>query len=464
MPHIKDYKGKRAHMIGIGGSSMSGLAGMLKKAGVTVTGSDGTASYMTKMLENQGIEVHIGHHAENVHGADLIIYSAAISAENPERAEAAKLGIPQMERATLLGQLMEGYKHAINVCGTHGKTSTTSMIAEALLDAGLDPTVHIGGQLDYIGGSTRVGSHETFVVEACEFNASFLQFHPTVAVVTNIEEDHLDFYKDLDDICHAFDRFFALLPEDGVCIGNGDDPCVVSALKRCQVKTVTYGMGENNQWRPVNLVYDETGCAGFDFAFEGNPVAHVQLHVPGEFNVMHALATMAACVHVGADAAVVARSLEGFAAPHRRFELTGTVCGVKLYTDYGHNPAEMHSALENAAHQPHRRLFAVMQPHTYSRVKTLFKDYIHCCDLADEILITDIFAAREKDPGDIHATMLVDAMKKEGLPVHYTPTFDDAEKFLRENWQPGDLVITMSCGDVHLLNAQIQKHGDDYKA
>jgi len=464
MPHIKDYKGKRAHMIGIGGSSMSGLAGMLQKAGLTVTGSDGTASYMTKMLQDQGIEVRIGHNAENVHGADLIIYSAAISAENPERAQAAKLGIPQMERATLLGQLMEGYKHAINVCGTHGKTSTTSMIAEALLDAGLDPTVHIGGQLDYIGGSTRVGSHETFVVEACEFNASFLQFHPTVAVVTNIEEDHLDFYKDLDDICRAFDRFFALLPEDGVCIGNGDDPCVVQALARCKAKTITYGMGESNQWRPMNLVYDETGCAGFDFAFEGKPLAHVQLHVPGEFNVMHALATMAACVHVGAAPEIVAKSLEGFAAPHRRFELTGTVCGVKLYTDYGHNPAEMHSALENAAHQPHGRLFAVMQPHTYSRVKTLFKDYIHCCDLADEILVTDIFAAREKDPGDIHATMLVDAMKAEGLPVHYTPTFDNAEKFLRENWQPGDLVITMSCGDIHLLNQQIQKHGDDYKA
>ena len=462
MPHIKDYKGKRAHMIGIGGSSMSGLAGMLQKAGLTVTGSDGTASYMTRMLQNQGIEVHIGHSAENVRGADLVIYSAAISQENPERAEAAKLGIPQMERATLLGQLMEGYKHAINVCGTHGKTSTTSMIAEVLLDAGLDPTVHIGGQLDYIGGSTRVGSHETFVVEACEFNASFLQFHPTVAVVTNIEEDHLDFYKDLDDICHAFDRFFALLPEDGVCIGNGDDPCVAAALARCRVKTITYGMGEGNQWRPMNLIYDETGCAGFDFAFEGKPVAHVQLHVPGEFNLMHALATMAACVHVGAAPEVVAKSLEGFAAPHRRFELTGTVCGVKLYTDYGHNPAEMHSALENAAHQPHNRLFAVMQPHTYSRVKTLFKDYIHCCDLADEILVTDIFAAREKDPGDIHATMLVDAMKAEGLPVHYTPTFDDAEKFLRANWQPGDLVITMSCGDIHLLNQQIQKHGDDF--
>ena len=460
MPHIRNYKGKRAHMIGIGGSSMSGLAGMLMKAGVTVTGSDSAASYTTKMLEDQGITVHIGHSAENVHGADLVIYSAAISAENPERAEAARLGIPQMERATLLGQLMEGYAHAINVCGTHGKTTTTSMIAEALLDAGLDPTVHIGGQLDYIGGSTRVGSHETFVVEACEFNASFLQFHPTVAVVTNIEEDHLDFYKDLDDICHAFDRFFALLPENGVCVGNGDDPRVLAALARLKVKTVTYGMGAHNQWQPANLTYSETGCAGFDFAFEGKPLAHVQLQVPGEFNVMHALATMAACVEVGAQPEVVARSLAQFAAPHRRFEYTGTVCGVRLYTDYGHNPAEMRSALQNASRQPHNRLFAVMQPHTYSRVKTLFADYIHCCDLADELLITDIFAAREKDPGDIHATMLVDAIAATGQNVHYTPTFDDAEAYLRAHWQPGDLVITMSCGNIHLLNAQIQAHGD----
>ena len=462
MPHIKDYKGKRAHMIGIGGSSMSGLAGMLMQSGVAVTGSDSARSYMTDMLSDQGIGIHIGHHAENVHGADLVIYSAAISAENPERAEAARLGIPQMERATLLGQLMEGYAHAINVCGTHGKTTTTSMIAAALLDAGLDPTVHIGGQLDYIGGSTRVGSHETFVVEACEFNASFLQFHPSVAVVTNIEEDHLDFYKDIDDICHAFASFFSLLPEDGVCIGNGDDPRVLSELVKLPVRTVTYGMGRNCDWQPANLVYNETGCAGFDAALHGKPLAHVQLSVPGEYNVMHALATIAACVEVGVNPEIVAESLGRFAAPHRRFEYTGTVCGVKLYTDYGHNPAEMASALDNARHQPHNRLFAVMQPHTYSRVKTLFKDYIHCCDAADEILITDIFAAREKDPGDIHATMLVHAMKAEGLPVHYTPTFDDAERYLRASWQPGDLVITMSCGDVHLLNAQIQKHGDDY--
>ena len=461
MPHINDYTGKRVHMIGIGGSSMSGLAGMLAQRGIRVTGSDSARSYMTDTLTGQGISVSIGHRAENVDGADLVVYSAAIHPDNPERARASQLGIPQMERATLLGQLMEGYRHAINVCGTHGKTTTTSMIAEVLLDAGLDPTVHIGGQLDYIGGSTRVGGHDTFVAEACEFNASFLQFHPTIAVVTNIEEDHLDYYKDLEDICHAFGRFFSLLPEDGVCIGNGDDPRVVAQLCALPCRTMTFGFAKTCTWQPLNLVYDETGCGQFDAAKNGQIAAHVELHVPGEYNVLHALATMAACVEVGASAQTVAESLSRFTAPHRRFEYTGTVCGVKLYTDYGHNPAEMHSALANAVRQPHKTLWAVMQPHTYSRVKTLFKDYIHCCDLADEILITDIFAARETDPGDIHATMLVDAIAKTGQHVHYTPTFDDAEAYLRAHWQSGDLVITMSCGDIHLLNAQIQKHGEE---
>lgn len=464
MPHINDYTGKHVHMIGIGGSSMSGLAGMLRQRGVTVTGSDSARSYMTDALASQGIPVMIGHRAENIDGADLVVYSAAIAADNPERARAAALHIPQMERATLLGQLMEGYRHAINVCGTHGKTTTTSMIAEVLLDTGFDPTVHIGGQLDYIGGSTRVGGHDTFVVEACEFNASFLQFHPTIAVVTNIEEDHLDFYKDIDDISRAFGRFFALLPEDGVCVGNGDDPRVAALLSALPCRRVTYGFGPDCDWRPQNLVYDTTGCARFDAARNGRIEASVSLHVPGAYNVMHALATLAACAQVGADPRAVAESLSRFTAPHRRFEYTGTVCGVKLYTDYGHNPAEMHSALENASRQPHKRLFAVMQPHTYSRVKTLFADYIHCCDLADEILITDIFAAREKDPGDIHATMLVDAIAQTGQKVTYTPGFDEAEAYLRAHWQPGDLVITMSCGDIHLLNKQIEAHGDTWRA
>ncbi len=463
MPHIRDFEGKNVHMIGIGGSSMSGLAGMLRQRGIHVTGSDNARSYMTESLEKQGIPVTIGHRPENVHGADLVVFSAAISETNPERMEATRLEIPQMERSVLLGQLMEGYEHSINVCGTHGKTTTTSMIAEVLVENHTDPTVHIGGQLDYIGGSTRVGSHKLFVVEACEYHKSFLEFHPTIAVITNIEEDHLDYYRDIDDIYHAFEDFTSLLPENGVCIGYGDDPLVSRLLSTQKCRIVSFGISSDCTWSPRGLHYDVTGCADFDVARNGQVVTHVTLKIPGLYNVLHALATIAACTEVGISPDDVAHALNAFTAPHRRFEHTGDVCGVALYTDYGHNPAEMHSALQNAAMQPHGTLFAVVQPHTYSRLKTLFKDYIHCCDLADEILVTDIYAARETDPGDIHSTMLVDAIAATGQNVHYTPTFDDAEAYLRAHWKPGDLVITMSCGDIHLLNAQIQKHGDDYK-
>ena len=464
MQHIRDYAGKHVHMIGIGGSSMSGLAEMLRQNGVQVTGSDSVRSYLTDRLEAEDIPVAIGHRAENVRGAQLVVYSAAIHEENPERQAAKAAGVPQMERAVLLGQLMEGYGCSVNICGTHGKTTTTSMIAEALLDCGLNPTVHIGGQLDAIGGSTRVGSRDVFVAEACEYNGSFLHFHPTVAVITNIEADHLDYYKDLDDIERAFRAFASLLPADGVCIGYGGDPRVCRVLRTLSCRTVTFGRSrEEGDWYPEKLRWDESGCARFVCMHHGDSIAEVALRVPGEFNLLHAVAAFAACSAVHADPAAVAASLSRFDAPHRRFEHTGDVCGVRLYTDYGHNPAEMESALQNAAHQPHRKLWAVMQPHTYSRVKTLFKDYIHCCDAADEILITDIFAAREKDPGDIHATMLVDAIAKTGKSVHYTPGFDDAERYLRAHWAPGDLVITMSCGDIHLLNQQIQAHGDTWQ-
>ena len=460
MPHIFDYIGKRVHLVGIGGSSMSGLAGMLRQRGIAVTGSDSVRSSTTEQLEAQGIPVAIGHRAENVRNAALLVYSAAIHPDNPERAEAALLGIPQMERAGLLGQLMEGYRNAINVCGTHGKTTTTSMIAQALLCSGQDPTIHIGGQLDFIGGSTRVGGHDTFVVEACEYNGSFLQFHPSIAVITNIEEDHLDYYADLAAIAGAFQDFTDLLPEDGLCIGNGDDPLVRELLSKQRCRAVSYGLDASSDYHPGDLRWDECGCASFDVLCGAQVKGHIHLQVPGPFNVLHALSCVAACEAVGADLGKVCETLTRFEAPHRRFEHTGDVAGVALYTDYGHNPAEMRSALENAVHQPHRRLFAVVQPHTYSRLKSLFADYVRCCDLADEVLITDIFAAREDDPGDIHATMLVEAIAATGKPVHYTPGFDEAEAYLRAHWTPGDLVITMSCGDIHLLNRQIQEHGD----
>ena len=457
-PHIRDYTGKRVHMIGIGGSSMSGLALMLRSKGYIVTGSDQSSSYMTDMLIEKGIPVVIGHQAENVHGADLAVYTAAISADNPERVELARLGIPNMERAELLGQLMSVYPHSIGVCGTHGKTTTTSMLAQVFMEAGLDPTIHIGGQLDAIGGSTRIGEGDLFLAEACEFNASFLHMHPTMALVLNIEEDHLDFYRDIDHITETFGRFLALLPESGTCVGFGDDARVRYLMDRLSCRRITFGYDASNDIHPDNLTYDRTAHGAYDVRFPNGEQAHVSLRVPGVPNVTDSLACMAAAYACGIHAQTAADSLARFAGAHRRFEHTGTVQGVMLYHDYGHNPAEMRNVLATAKAQDHNRLWAVMQPHTYSRVKTLFDQYIDCCRDADEILITDIYAAREKDPGDIHATMLVDRIAATGQHVHYTPTFDDAERYLRAHWQPGDLVLTMGCGNINLLNDQIQKH------
>ncbi len=459
-PHIRDFQGQRIHMVGIGGSSMSGLAEMLLAKGYQVAGSDNTDSYATRKLVGKGIPVVIGHRAENVEGAALVIYTAAISPDNPERMACARLGIPTLERAHLLGQLMEGYPCAIGVCGAHGKTTTSSMLAQILLEAGVDPAISIGGSLDALGGGMRVGHGDMFLAEACEFNASFLQLRPTVATVLNIDADHLDFYRDIEHITETFAEFLALLPDDGTCIGCGDDARVLRLLDGLRCATFTYGLGEHNRWRPTELHFDETGHARFTATLDGEPMAHVALQVPGEFQALNALAALATAHAVGIDRALAARALGGFTGVHRRFELTGVVQGVCLYHDYGHNPTEMRNALAVAAMQPHNRLWAVMQPHTYSRVKRLFEGYLDCCDAADEILVTDIYAAREKDPGDIHSTMLVDRIAARGRSVHYTPTFDDTEAYLRAHWQPGDLVLTMGCGNVNLLNDQIAEHED----
>ncbi len=460
MIDILDYRGKRAHMIGIGGSSMSGLAEMLLKEGYTVTGSDNANSHAVERLRKMGIDVRVGHAAENVHGAALLIYSAAISPDNPERREAVRLGIPEMERSTLLGQLMRGHRNAVCVCGTHGKTTTSSMIAEALMECGMDPTVHIGGRLDALGGGSRIGKKDVFVAEACEFHGSFLEMHPTVAVVLNIEEDHLDWYKDIDHIEAAFGQFLSLLPENGTALGWGEDARVRRLFGRLKCETRTFGLEKNNDYYPENLSYNDTGCPRYDVMFRGEKLARAELKVAGAFNTVNSLAAFAAAHVCGAPPREIAESLSRFAGVHRRFELTGIIDGVKMYHDYGHNPTEMRGALSVGKMQHPNRLWAVMQPHTYSRVKSLFSDYLTCTQAADFTLVTDIYAAREKDPGDIKAEMIVEGMRQHGVNAVHTPTFDDTEKYLRAHWQPGDLVLTMGCGNINLLNEQMQLHGD----
>lgn len=459
VPHIRDYQGKRIHMIGIGGSSMSGLAQMLKEKGYIVSGSDNLETYTTRHLRDDlHIPVTIGHHAENVHGADLVVYTVAILPDNPERVELERLGLPSIERATLLGQLMEGFDTAIGVCGAHGKTTTTSMLSQVLMECGMDPSIHIGGSLDFIGGSTHIGRSGMFVAEACEFNASFLHLRPTVAVVLNIDADHLDFYRDIDHIEETFGKFLALLPPDGTAIGNGDDKRIMRLFSALSVRRLTFGLGEGCDYRPGRLTYDEYGHASFDLCFHVDVLGQITLQVPGEFQVYNALAALACAHSQGADMAMACHAMNEFKGAHRRFELTGEVEGVKLYHDYGHNPTEMRNVLSVARLQPHNCLWAVMQPHTYSRVKRLFDDYLTCTQAADFTLVTDIYAAREKDPGDIKASQIVEGMRAHGVNAVHTPTFDDTEAYLRAHWQPGDLVLTMGCGNINQLNDQIWEH------
>ncbi|MDY4139876.1 MAG: UDP-N-acetylmuramate--L-alanine ligase [Eubacteriales bacterium] len=458
VPHIRDYTGKRIHMIGIGGSSMSGLAEMLIDKGYRVTGSDRSEGYLLGDVRGKGAEVFVGHRAENVHGADLVVYTAAIPADNPERVEAERRGIPSMERATLLGQLMEGYREAVGVCGAHGKTTTTSMLSQILVEGGADPTIHIGGKLDAIGGSTRIGQGEAFLAEACEFRRSFLQMRPTMAVVLNIDADHLDCYRDIDEIEETFGRFLHLLPERGLAIGKGTDARILRQLAKLNCRTETFGMTRDCDWHPENLVEDDRGYASYDLYHGEKYVTHVTMSVPGDFNVENGLAALAAAHALGVDMDRAADSLSRFTGAHRRFELTDVIDGVEVFHDYGHNPAEMRSALSIARKRCKGRLWAVMQPHTFSRVRSLFQDYLTCTEVADFTLVTDICAAREKDPGDLNSGMLVEGMRQHGIDAVWTPSFDDTEAYLRAHWQPGDLALTMGCGDINMLNAQIHRH------
>ena len=458
MAHIRDYQGGRIHMIGIGGSSMSGLAEMLMDQGYRVTGSDRSDGYLLGDVRARGAQVFIGHRPENVHGADLVVYTAAVAADNPELVEAGRLGIPTLERAWLLGQLMEGYPQAVGVCGAHGKTTTTSMLSQILVECGLDPSVHIGGKLDAIGGSTRIGRGGAFLAEACEFRRSFLKLKPTMAVVLNIDADHLDCYKDIDEIEETFGQFLHLLPQSGLAIGKGTDERVLRQLSRLSCRTETFGMTETCDWHPEGLAEDDRGYASYDLYHGREKVGHVTMQVPGNFNVENGLAALAAAHALGADMTRACESLSRFRGAHRRFELTDTIDGVEVFHDYGHNPAEMRNAVSVARKRCKGRLFAVMQPHTFSRVKSLFDEYLTCTEEADFTLVTDICAAREKDPGDIHSGMLVEGMRSHGVDAVWTPSFDDTERYLRAHWQPGDLVLTMGCGDVNMLNEQIHRH------
>ncbi len=459
--HISTLQGKHIHFVGIGGCSMSGLAGLLHRQGYAVTGSDRDRSHKTDALNAQGIPVQIGHAAAHVDGADALVFTAAIPETNPERMKAREMGIPQIERAALIGQLMEGYGQAVGISGTHGKTTATAMMAQVAMECGLSPTAHFGGELDAVGGSTIEGGKDVFIVESCEFAASFLQFHPTIAVILNIDEDHLDFYRDIDHIESAFLQFAKRTPENGGwVVGCGDDFRCQRVMDQSGRPSLSFGIGGHNDISVEQLSYDELGRANCTVTLRAHQIGELMLSVAGQHNLLDALAVIAVANILEMPMQQVCASLSRFQGAHRRFELTSTTDGVSVYTDYGHNPTETLNALSIAAKVPHKTLWAVLQPHTFSRTKKLFDQWMTCFGAADKVLVTDICAAREVDPGDINAGMLVDAMKSAGIDATLTPSFDDTENYLRAHWQPGDLVVSLGCGNIDLLNEQIRDHGD----
>ncbi len=449
MYQIDFGKPQAVHFIGIGGISMSGLAEILLREGFSVSGSDAHESPLTEKLAAHGAKLFYGQKAENISdGIDVVVFTAAIHPDNPEYAEVVRRGIPMMTRAELLGQMMKNYGHALAISGTHGKTTTTSMVTEILLAAGEDPTISVGGILHSIGGNIRVGGSGLFVTEACEYTNSFLSFFPTIEVILNIEADHLDFFKDIDDIRHSFRLFAEKLSEGGVLIINSDIKNYHEITDGLPCQVVTVGSGAESDYRAAEITYDEFACPSFTLLKKGKESGRIALGVPGEHNVSNALAAIAAADVLGIDQKAIRKGLSGFTGTERRFEKKGQIGGVTIIDDYAHHPQEIEATLKAAKNYPHRKLWCVFQPHTYTRTKALFAEFAQALSMADEVILADIYAARETDTLGISSRDLAEAIGRIGTKAHYFPTFDEIETFILENCVNGDLLITMGAGDI----------------
>lgn len=440
--------GSRVHLVGIGGVSMRPLGLVLRGMGMVVTGSDMNASVSTDELINQGIPVFIGHRAENVSGTSCIIRTAAAHNDNPEIAAARELGIPIFERAQAWGYIMKAYENAICVAGTHGKTTTSSMVTHVFMEAGLDPTVMIGGHLPLLGAGHRVGQGSTIIAESCEYCNSFHNFFPTTAVILNVEADHLDFFKDLADVQESFRKFALLVPEKGHIIANGDDANTLQAL--AGLPLTTFGMGESAHVRGVNFSADYR-C--FDVLVNGENYCHLSLSVVGKHNALNALAACTVAYVHGISGEVCARGLASFTGAGRRMEFKGRYHGADVYDDYAHHPGELHALITAVETMGYKRIVLAFQPHTYTRTKALFDDFVWELQAVDVPILAEIYAARESNTVGVSSADLCNE-----LPGSiYCPTLQDVTKTLAEIAQEGDLILTVGAGDIYKAGEALLK-------
>lgn len=447
------------HFIGIGGISMSGLAKILLSEGFTVSGSDAHSSALTDELIGDGCIVSVPQSAGNItNDIDLVVYTAAIHPDNPEFKAAKEAGLPMLTRAELLGQIMTIYKNAINIAGTHGKTTTTSMVSEILLAANMDPTISVGGILNSIGGNTRVGGNKYFVAEACEYTNSFLSFNPTMNIILNVKEDHLDFFKDIDDIRHSFKLFTEKLPSDGTLIINSDIDNYEYFYKDTDCEVITFGSDpEKSMYSAANITYDKYGCCSYTLLINKEDSGTIELSVPGLHNVYNSLSAVAAAFKLGISIDNIKAGLKHFTGTNRRFEKKGEFNGVTVIDDYAHHPDEITATLNSAKNYPHNKIWCVFQPHTYSRTKALMPEFAKALSLADNIVLAKIYPARETDNLGISSADLMELIKAEGKDCYYYESFEDIEKFLLNNCINGDLLITMGAGDVYKIGEELLK-------
>lgn len=437
------------HFIGIGGISMSGLAAILLNEGFTVSGSDAHETDLTNRLAAAGAKISYTQTAENItDDIDVVVYTAAIHPSNPEYAAAVEKNIPLLTRAQLLGEMMKSYKIPICVSGTHGKTTTTSMASHVLMAADKNPTISVGGILPLIKGNYHIGNTDTFLMEACEYTNSFLDFFPKISIILDIDADHLDFFKDLEDIRNSFRKFAELLPADGTLIINADDPAFKMITKDLPCEVITYSLSNIGNYTADMITYDELGHASFRALYKGEPIGNFALQVPGSHNVSNALAVIALAEKLGIDADTIQKGFDSFHGTNRRFEQKGEMNGATVIDDYAHHPTEIKATLNTARRVPHKTIWCVFQPHTYTRTKSLLPQFAEALSIADHVVLADIYAARELDIYGISSRDLQNEIVKLGTDCDYFPSFAEIEAYLRANVKEGDLLITMGAGNI----------------
>ncbi len=444
------------HFIGIGGISMSGLASVLLKEGFTVTGSDSVRSDLTDKLTAHGAVIAYPQAAENIpEKCDVVVYTAAIHPDNPEFKEALRRQIPMLTRAELLGQVMANYQIPVAVAGTHGKTTTTSMLSQMALNADMDPTISVGGILPAIGGNFRVGGPDLFITEACEYTNSFLSFFPKVSLILNIDADHLDFFKDIDDIRRSFRKFAQLLPEDGCLVIGSKIPRLEEITNGLKCRVITAG-AEDGDYRAENIEMRKDGTTSFDLVCpDGQPPVRVDLSVPGLHNVDNALAAIAAADVVGIPRQSGLAGLSSFTGTDRRFQYKGTVNGFRIIDDYAHHPTEVKATLSAARAQAEKEVWCVFQPHTYTRTKALLPEFAEALSGADHVVLADIYAAREINTIGISSEDLCREIAALGTHAEYFPDFETIEAYLLEHVKENDLLITMGAGNVYRIGEDL---------